>query len=280
LDNERMDDGDVVGQMSSASVLTTGGRQLSNWLCHEETESPDVEEWRLKTTERSAVATNSWFAGLSSDIRHDLLRALRVRSCEPGENLFSAGDPVHAWMVCLAGAVRVGTSFATGRSLTLRFLRPGHWFGDLPLTSGACHTHDASAHGRARIGEVPREAVSSLMGKHPAFQAALYEWQSMRLALVFGALEDHATMGVYARLARQLHRLAKDHGMARHDGQVRIGLSLAQGDLANLVGCTRQSVNYRIGVLTKQGLIRNEQGSLIVTDLGALEKLAEDAETW
>lgn len=250
--------------------------QLLEALFAEGAISCDQEEWRLKAAERMALAGNSWFAALPSATRHDLLRSIRVRSCEPGETIFATGAPVRAWMVCLSGAVRIATSFtASGRSLALRFLRPGQWFGDLPVPGRPSHTHEACANGVTRIGEVDRLAVSALMDKHPEFHAALLEWQSMRLASVYRLLEEHAMLDLSARMARHLHRLARDHGMPHGRGEIRIGLSLLQSDLAALVGCSRQRANEELVALTRRQLVRYEKGSLVVTDRRALDRLVE-----
>jgi CRP-like cAMP-binding protein len=238
--------------------------------------SRDQTGWRLKTAERQALAGNSWFAGIAPAIRHDLLRSIHVRSYESGEWIFHTGSAVRAWMVCLAGAVRIAAPFSAGeRSITLRFLRPGQWFGDLPEHGSPVHTHDASAFGSTRVGVVDREAVCALMDKHPQFHACLLEWQSMRLASVFGLLEERATLGLSARMVRQLHRLAKDYGKPE-GGEVRIGLPLVQSDIAALVGCSRQRANQVLRELARQRLIRQDHGAFVVTDRKALERMVND----
>jgi CRP-like cAMP-binding protein len=251
--------------------------QLLEALWAEGAVSSDQEDWRLRAGERMALAGNSWFAGLPSATRHDLLRAIHVRSYESGETIFASGEPVRAWMVCVGGAVRIATTFtASGRSLALQFLRPGQWFGDLPAPGRSGHTHEACANGLTRIGEVDRLSVSSLLDKHLEFRAALLDWQSMRLASVYRLLEEHATLNLSARMARHLHRLTKDHGMPHGGGEIRIGLSLVQSDLAALVGCSRQRANEELRELTRQELVRFEKGSLVITDRRRLQCLVEN----
>jgi CRP-like cAMP-binding protein len=130
------------------------GRDLLRTLCVEDGTSSPSEVWQLSVAERLTLASNSWFARLSPGIRHDLLCALRARSCDSGEVIFRCGETPRAWMVCLSGAVRIGISSPSGRSPALRFIRPGQWFGDLPLAGVTVHTHGAAAQGQVRIGEV------------------------------------------------------------------------------------------------------------------------------
>jgi CRP-like cAMP-binding protein len=260
--------------MAIDSGVTGGsGRDLLRRLSVEDGASAPSEAWQLTVSERLTLASNSWFARLSSAVRHDLLRALRARTCEPGEDIFRRGEPARAWMVCLSGAVRIGIFSPSGRQPALRFIRAGHWFGDLPLPDAAVHTHNAAAQGPARIGEVESQAVAALMKKHPEFQAALLAWQSLRLASVFEVLEDRLTLGLPARLARQLLRLAKDHGVAQRSGEVRLALDFIQTDLADLVGCSRQRLNQEIRGFVRRGVVRYDNGTFIVADCAELQRL-------
>ena len=48
--------------------------------------------------------------------------------------------------------------------------------------------------------------------------------------------------------------------------------NLTQGDLAAMVGCTRQSVNKLLGQFTDDGLIRLEREGIVVTDVDGLTR--------
>jgi CRP/FNR family cyclic AMP-dependent transcriptional regulator len=58
------------------------------------------------------------------------------------------------------------------------------------------------------------------------------------------------------------------------DGQeVRIGLQLAQEDLAQLLGASRQRVNQQLKVMEREEAIRIRPGTLVVRDPQALTSL-------
>jgi DNA-binding GntR family transcriptional regulator len=56
---------------------------------------------------------------------------------------------------------------------------------------------------------------------------------------------------------------------------VRIGLQLAQEELAQLLGASRQRVNQELKSMEREGIIRVEQTGLIVRDRAALMRLIE-----
>ena len=58
------------------------------------------------------------------------------------------------------------------------------------------------------------------------------------------------------------------------DGAIRLRTNLTQGDLAAMVGCTRQSVNKLLGQFTDDGLLRLERDAIVVTDLDGLAMTA------
>lgn len=235
-----------------------------------EADEPTGEHWRLSSGDRTALAENSWFGSLPAMVRHDLVRAIRVREFAAGESIFATGAPLQSWWVCLGGAVRMGASYAHGRSLALLVLRPGQWFGDLPLHHPAHHTHDAASLGPSRLGEVNASSMLALVQDHPRFHFYLYQWQSLRLESIFGLLGDHATLPLSIKIAKQLHRLAKSHGEPRPDGQVRIAIALSQSDVGSLVGSSRQRANAELGALIRQGVLTFKGGYYTITDINLL----------
>lgn len=250
---------------SSAAIL--------QHLVAEHTEGDPDDAWRLKLADRLALANSAWFGALSPPVRHDLLRTIRVRSYASREEIFAAGAPACAWRVCLTGAVRLATPARDGRALAMQILGAGRWFGDLPTSAAAVHTHRASAVGTTRIGEIDRQAMCALTGRYPEFHAAVLDWQARCLNSVIRLLEEHTTVHLATRIARQLHRLARDHGVPQ-GGEIRIALALRQTELAELLGCSRQRANKHMVELARRGIVRYEEGSYIVANPGALSQSA------
>jgi len=230
----------------------------------------------LSPEDRQAIAGGSWFCLLPPAPRHDLLRAMRVRLCVDGERVFAHGDAVSSWLACVGGAVRISRSAANGKPLTLTMVGPGRWFGDPPL-GDEVRTHDAHAHGETRVAAVGQDALQELVSLHPELYPALLRLQSLRLRQVFGVVEELASLGLRARLVRQLLQLARTHGVPCRGGEVRIGMRVRQDLLAEMLGCSRQRVNEQLMSLERAHLIRKEAGSLFVRDRDRLQQCAEVA---
>jgi CRP-like cAMP-binding protein len=80
-----------------------------------------------------------------------------------------------------------------------------------------------------------------------------------------------------ARLAKQLLHLTRSYGvMSLSDSnEIRIGLHLAQEELAQLLGASRQRVNQELKSMEREEVIRIEPGGLIVRDRVTLLRIAD-----
>ena len=80
-----------------------------------------------------------------------------------------------------------------------------------------------------------------------------------------------------ARLAKQLLHLVRSYGISSlsHGNEMRIGLQLAQEELAQLLGASRQRVNQELKALEREEIIRIEPGGLVVRDRDALMDITE-----
>ena len=75
-------------------------------------------------------------------------------------------------------------------------------------------------------------------------------------------------------LAKQILLLAKSYGIEQGD-EIRIGLQLAQEDLAQLLGASRQRVNQELKAMERENAIRIEPGGLVVRNRPALMRICD-----
>jgi CRP/FNR family transcriptional regulator, cyclic AMP receptor protein len=88
-------------------------------------------------------------------------------------------------------------------------------------------------------------------------------------------VEDLNTLPLRARLAKQLVHLARTYGVPSlsHHEETRIGLHLAQEELAQLLGASRQRVNQELKQMEREELIRVEPSGLIVRSREGLKRI-------
>jgi CRP-like cAMP-binding protein len=108
----------------------------------------------------------------------------------------------------------------------------------------------------------------------------LLRLQARRLRSMFGLVEDLNTLPLRARLAKQLLHLQRSYGVQslNHPGEVRIGLQLAQEELAHLLGASRQRVNQELKTMERVEAIRVETAGLVIRNRQQLMDIAEGGE--
>lgn len=217
----------------------------------------------LTLDERSNIESGSWFSKLSAPLRQAILARAVVRRMPDGAMLSSRGAPAEDWVGVAKGAVRVSSVSLAGKQVTLTYVEPGTWFGDIALFDGLPRTHDANAHGETTVLIVRKPDFRELLAQHVELYDALLRLNCRRLRLMFDTIEDLNTRPLAGRLARQLLLLARSYGEPEGDA-IRIGLALAQEDLAQLLGASRQRVNQELKSLERDGALRIEPTRLVV----------------
>jgi CRP/FNR family cyclic AMP-dependent transcriptional regulator len=228
----------------------------------------------LTIDEQSNIDTGSWFSRLSPTLREAILARAHVRRVEDGAILSARGALAEEWCGVALGAVRVSSVSLSGKQVTLTYVEPGTWFGDIALFDGMPRTHDAHAHGSTTLLVVRKADFKELLSQHVELYDALLRLNCRRLRLLFDTVEDLNTLPLSARLAKQILLLARSYGVQQGD-EIRVGLQLAQEDIAQLLGASRQRVNQELKGFEREGAVRIEPTRLVVLSKDKLLAIAQ-----
>ncbi len=228
----------------------------------------------LTLEERSNIESGPWFSKLSPALREAILARTTVRRVADGAMLGARGTPAVEWIAVAKGAVRISSVSLSGKQVTLTYVEPGTWTGDIALFDGQPRTHDASAHGETTLLIVRKADFKELLAQHVELYDALLRLNCRRLRVMFDTIEDLNTRPLAARLAKQVLLLARRYGVQEGE-EIRIGLQLAQEDLAQLLGASRQRVNQELKGFERDGAVRIEPTRLVVLSKDKLLALAE-----
>ena len=215
-----------------------------------------------------------FFSGLDAATLERVGRGMRTRRFRRGEVIFHLGDPGDALFIVMTGAIKIMLPSDAGDEAILATLRPGDVFGELALLDGAPRSATAAALEPTETLILPRGQFRDLLATEPAIVDALLASLASELRRLTNHVEELHFLDITGRLASRLARLASESGKKLSDGTIRLRAPLTQGDLAAMIGCTRQSVNKLLGMFTDDGLIRLERDSIVVLDLEGLHRAA------
>jgi CRP/FNR family cyclic AMP-dependent transcriptional regulator len=228
----------------------------------------------LTIDERSNIEAGSWFSKLSLPLREAILSRSMVRRIADGALMSSRGSPADEWCGVAKGSVRISSVSLSGKQVTLTYVEPGVWFGDISLFDGLPRTHDANAHGETTLLVVRKPDFKEILAQHTELYEALLRLNCRRLRLMFDVVEDLNTRPLASRLAKQILLLARSYGVPQGE-EIRIGLQLAQEDLAQLLGASRQRVNQELKGFERDGAVRIEPTRLVVLSKEKLLAISE-----
>jgi CRP/FNR family cyclic AMP-dependent transcriptional regulator len=222
-----------------------------------------------------ALAGVPLFAGLDVDGLSNLVRGMRVRRFRRAETVFHVGDPGDALFVVMSGSIKITLPADTGDEAILATLRPGDFFGELALLDGAPRSATAVAIEPTETYILARDRFRELIATEPVMRDALLATLAAEVRRLTHHVEELHFLDITGRLASRLARLAAESGASRlADRTIRLAGPLTQGDLAAMIGCTRQSVNKLLGLFTDDGLIRLERDRIVILDLDGLNRAA------
>jgi CRP-like cAMP-binding protein len=213
------------------------------------------------------------FSSVAPEDLNGLAALIQRRDYEKGEIIFHEGDEGTALFIIRKGEVLIRLSHEDGKEVVLGLLTRSDVFGELALLDGDPRSADAVAREPTQLLMLSRADFLRFVQGRPQVAMSMLTGLSRLVRHVTQLVHDTAFLDVRARLARVLVELADNQGQKGPDG-ISLTSKLTQGELANLVGVTRESVNKWLRFYEKQGLLRNDKGRLTLTDP---ERLREDA---
>jgi len=213
--------------------------------------------------EPELLARVGLFSDLSTAELIGLAALMRPRPYAKDEVIYLRGDAGTAFYVIASGKVKIALTSPDGKELILRRLGPGGFHGELALLDDEPRSADAIATEPSVLLVLQRDAFRQFLTDHPGAATKLLGTVSQYLRRNADLIQDATFLDVPARLARILLELAGEPGATElpPPGTV-IPDRMKQGELASLVGATRESINKWLGSFEKQGLIRYDKGQI------------------
>jgi CRP-like cAMP-binding protein len=212
------------------------------------------------------------FSGLSVDERAAIATRAHVRSFRAGETIFAIGSPGNEIMAVLSGSIRISVPSGDGKELLLAILGPGEFFGELAVFDGKERSADATAEDAGTLAVLDRQDVLLFFERNPMAWRKLVEVLCQRLRRTDQSFAEVALLQIPIRLAKTLLRLLQSQ--PKRESATVPTIRFSQRELASMVGGTRESVNKCLREWQRSGLVQVSEGSIVITDLSALDKMA------
>ncbi len=228
-----------------------------------ETPAPTREQ-ALRVMER-----HGWLSRRPAPFREEVVRRSRLRSFQPGESLYNAGDPPFGMVGVVAGQMRVQLPPAESIGSIAAI---GQWVGDATAFMREPRWVSITAGSTLHVLHLPQAEFETMIDtaencRHFAINTA--EALAEAVTVVGNLIQPDSEI----RVAQRLLTLMGVHGTDRH-----AGIDIAQSDLATMCGLSRQTLNKVLTTLETRRIITRSYRRVEVTDPEALRALAIDDE--
>ncbi len=214
-------------------------------------------------TAQDALDPKAFLSRLNETTSNLLLQ--RANNCDlsRGEFLMRQGQPsAHAFIV-ESGGLLLFRSDPDGAEVALDLLGPGGLCGIEDVLCDRAYALSARATTRTVCRSIPSNVIRGIMSSDAPAATAIANYVAVRLRLAETHMEILALESTVERIARVLRRLARRYE-SRSGSDLR--LPLTQGDLASLVGISRQSVNRNLKNLRLRGIVTCHPGHIAVSE--------------
>ncbi|HEX8583886.1 MAG TPA: Crp/Fnr family transcriptional regulator [Allosphingosinicella sp.] len=201
------------------------------------------------------------------EVASDIFRRGHLRAFPAEAALIRQGDPVPSTWLLVIGRAHALLWSAEGQMVLLQEFGPGDLFGALGELDPAPHEADVVAVEDVSAFLLAASDLVLLAERHGAIGLALARLLLHRLRKATTRVYERSALTAAGRVHAELLRRA---GQAP-DLAIRPAPVLSE--LAVQVGSTRETVSRAVNALERRGIIRREDGALVIVSARLLEEL-------
>jgi len=194
----------------------------------------------------------------------------RDKVLESGQFVWQQGDGQTGIYLIRSGRIRSYYVAPSGREVTLAYWFPGNFVGGPDLFGSGPHMWTSVAIEASELTFLPGPALKKVALESAPLAVALLDALAFKARCYSAMAQMLGTRSVTERLHRLLIFLARIHGI-RNGRETTIAVPFTHGDLANLIGSTRQWVTVQLARMQERGIIRYHRGLISILNMPALD---------
>jgi CRP/FNR family transcriptional regulator, cyclic AMP receptor protein len=213
-----------------------------------------------------SAVSKSHLRGLPPEVLQDLMQdAVRARIPAGSVTHWEGEDAPHLELV-ISGIVRAFVNAPDGRTMTIRYCRPGALLGALSLfTTYFVMPATVQALVDAELLRMSSMVASRAAERDTRVARAFLDELSERARTFIYEIPGSVFATVRQRVARHLLDLALERGPGHQSGQELVA-PVSQKELAEAAGTVREVVVRVLRELRTEGVIRTRRNAIVIVD--------------
>jgi CRP/FNR family transcriptional regulator len=214
-----------------------------------------------------AAILKSHLHELPPEVVEELMTGAVRMKISAGAVTHRPGEPVRHLELVISGVVRGFVTAPDGRTMTVRYCRPGALIGAVTLFATRFTTMPAAAQALvdAELLKFSPAVVRRAAARDPRVAQAFLSELSERVLSFIDEIPGNTFATVRQRVARHLLDLAAQRGPGR-EAVAEIVVPVSQQELADAVGTVREVVVRVLRELRQDGVVRTERDHIVILD--------------
>jgi len=213
---------------------------------------------------------------IAAVVRNELINLEGVTKFSPNRRfaiIYTESAPAEALFLADSGLVKIYKRGEDNKEIILQIVAAGEMFGDEALATQQARTSSAEILQEGLIYVIPRTAFLRLCEQRAELWRDFAGLLMERKRQLEKKIELLCLHDVEYRILYYMAELAKALG-ARGNGS-EYSIPLSQGELASLIGATRETTSTTLNNLARRGVIRLGRRQLIVPSIEGVLAVAD-----
>ena len=228
-----------------------------------------------KDVVKGSLAVLAPFSELSEVELDTLAGGARSVTVRKNARVFEEGAPADCCMVLTSGRAKVVLSGDNGSDILLRIIRAVSLVGEVALLDRSTRSASLVAMEQCHFIRIPAPLFDQLR-RNAGFENRLVARVASMLRDASDQVRGVSTFPAISRVAWCLGRIARQEG--RVDGATVVIPRLAHQELAEMTGCSRETVSRALNVLKRKKCISWDDSNVRL-DLDVLQRLGGQFES-
>jgi CRP/FNR family cyclic AMP-dependent transcriptional regulator len=209
------------------------------------------------------------FRDLSDDEVAKIGQAAPMSELPTGQLIYTPNQPAEVLFILKKGRIRLYQISSDGRTMTTAIIAPGQVFGEMAALGQQLDQTFAETIEPCVVCLMSKADVERLLLSDHRIATRVAEFLGSRVADLERRLGDSVLKSAPERIAATLARLAGEGGET---------IRLTHGQLADLVGSSRETTTKVLGDLADRGLVQLKRGRIVVRHSDGLTHLVDSGE--
>ncbi len=208
---------------------------------------------------------DSQATSIATVVRSELINLEGVTKFSPNRRfalVYSEGSPADNLLFLESGLVKIYKRGEDSKEIILQIVSPGQLFGEQALGSDQLRPSSAEILQDGVIYVIPRPVFLRVCDQRPDFWRDITTLLTDRNRQLEKKIELLCLRDVEYRILFYMADLARTFGAKA--GGAEYSIPLSQGELASLIGATRETTSTTLNALARRGVIRLGRRQLIV----------------